>query len=194
MLLVLFFFVIEFFLLIGVVVFGLCVALPSSRRYALSAALWCACWGPCTIAFFLLAGLSVVARHAINPALGGSFQKLPQLPAWPMYFVLALVATIMIASAIAILHQWLIERMTLSLFRLYSMGVLCGIGGTVLLGISFWLTGEEFPLRWLVDLGALLLLPVGGGYAGFRWAKQFRGSRPATLQWITPEEFGSDLS
>lgn len=47
MLPLLFAMIVFFFLLLGSLVFVVCILAPQTRRFALSAALWCALWGPC---------------------------------------------------------------------------------------------------------------------------------------------------
>jgi hypothetical protein len=49
------------FLVVGSLVFLVCVLLPPARRFALSAALWCAMWGPCAVGLMTIAGLGLVA-------------------------------------------------------------------------------------------------------------------------------------
>jgi hypothetical protein len=90
-----------FFLVAGAVVFLIFLALPAARRFALSAALWCAVWGPCAIAFQMLAGLSLAA-DALAAKGWGHDMVMPPLPAWRIYAVLALVGTAMAATVAAI--------------------------------------------------------------------------------------------
>lgn len=189
MVLVVFFFIIEFFLLVGVAIFALSAAIPATRRYALSAALWCACWGPCTVALTLFGIMSAVGGSLLPRLWGHAPDPVPQWAPESAYLVVAIVVTLVVASTAAVLHQWMIERMTLALFRLYCMVVLAGIGGTILLALSFWLVASSAGSFSVIAFLVALLFPCLGGYAGFRWANHLRGTRPVAFQWITPEEF-----
>ena len=188
MILILFAMVVFFFLFIGTLVFVCSIILPYTREHELNAALWCAVWGPCVIAVLALAGLGLIA--------GGLTQErshAPQLEhilsvVGPAYAVLGVLGCAAIASITAWFHQFLIHRMTFSLFRLYSSFVTAGIGSVWGLASGWWLsaTAPGYLLPWLA---AMLLLSAGFGFGGFRWARHLRGNPPRCFTWITPEEF-----
>jgi hypothetical protein len=184
-----FFLQVMFFLLVGAVVFLIFLAFPFARRFALSAALWCAAWGPCLIAFQMLAGLSIAA-DALAKRWTNTAVTLPPLPAWRIYALLALLGTAMTATVASWLHQMLIGRITFALFRLYATVVIAGIGGVFGMTLAIWLvTLDGVPYRWPASLAAMVVLPLCFGFAGFRWARFLRGKRPKKMQWVTQEEF-----
>jgi hypothetical protein len=180
-----------FFLVVGALVFMVCVALPPLRRFALSAALWCAVWGPCVIASMLLAGMVVVAGHIGLEHIDSDHLKLPQ---WRAGFGigllwLAALATASAATVVAWLHQVVVRRMTFALFRIYAAIVTAGIGSVWGWALGIWIGSQGGNLNWALWLAAMGLLVGGFGYGGFRWAKQLRGHAPHRLAWVTPEEF-----
>jgi hypothetical protein len=186
MILILFALIIYIFLLVGALVFVCCVAVPHSREHALSAALWCAVWGPCIVALVILAGFGLIISSLAKDH--SHFGQLVQLllAIGPAYAIVGLLGTIVVASVIAWFHQLLVDRMTFFLFRIYACVVSTGIGSIWGLAFIFWLGG-----RGLLPLGVavMLLLCAGFGYCGFRWAHLLRGGPPQGFTWITPEEF-----
>ena len=66
------------FLVLGALVFIACVLLPQARQHALSAALWCAIWGPCLVALIVVAGVGIVAGSLLTKA--GNFEELSAFP------------------------------------------------------------------------------------------------------------------
>src|ERR1700735_3569746 len=128
MLVLVFFFVAFFFLVLGALQFLLCVAVPRLRKYALSAALWWAVWGPCSVGLMSLAGLALAAR-AFTEKDGDAVHIHPHLVsgiAWG-YVILGGLGTAAIATSLAWLHQTIVRRVTFALFRLYAMVVSAGI-------------------------------------------------------------------
>jgi hypothetical protein len=178
-------------ILMGAVMFVVSAADRRMRRYALSAALWCACWGPCVVGLMLLAGLAMVAEGLMAKGFaGGSFSP-PPFPEWKVYAILGAIGTAVFATAVAWVHQLAISRMTLALFRVYTTLVVAGIGGTLGVAWAVWLaTLNGVPYRWLAAPVGIVLFTAGFGYGGFRWVNQLRGERPERLQWVSQEEFG----
>jgi len=184
------------FLLLGSIVFVVCALVPPLRRYALSAALWCAVWGPCSVAFLLLAGLGFLAHTLATKA--GDVQSLhvPRLLApfgWA-YLVFWILTTTGVATVVAWLHQVLVRRLTFALFRLYATAVTAGIGSVFGWCLGWWLLASEViqhVLPWRL-LGMPVLI-AAFGYAAYKGARGFRGEAPARFTWISPEEFaGTD--
>jgi len=186
------------FLLLGSIVFVACLPLQQTRRFALSAALWCAMWGPCSLALLLCAGLGVIASAFIKKT--GDVQSIntPYLPhllavlGWG-YLILGVLVTATVASATAWLHQMLTQRFTFALFRLYATLVSAGIGSVFGWSLGLWLlwaniTQHVLPL-WL--LGMLVLI-LGFGATAYKYASAFRGDPPTTFTWISPEEFAGN--
>jgi len=190
MIFILFALIIFAFLFLGAVVFVVCVILPPTRGYALSAALWWAVWGPCVVGLLTLAGLGLIGTAIAKEHT--HLQQFEHLPSaiGPTYAIVGVIGTIAIASLLAWLHQLLIHRMTFFLFRIYACIVLAGIGSVWGWAFNFWLLGKGlFPLGFVV----LPLLCLTFGYVGFRYARQLRCSAPQNLTWITPEEFEGNV-
>jgi hypothetical protein len=106
--------------------------------------------------------------------------------------VLGLAAIVLAATAVAWLHQVVVRRMTLALFRLYAGLVSAGVGSVWGWSLWFWL-GDGLRLgleeRILLWVPAMLILCLGFGYAGFRWARKLRGEAPTKFSFVTREEF-----
>ncbi len=180
------------FLLIGSLVFLVCVLVPPARQYALSAAAWCAMWGPCSVGFLLLAGAGLIADAFISKSQDAQVFHFPKLTAvfgWS-YLVIAVVVTLIVATGIAWLHQWLLHRLTFALFRLYVTIVCAGIGSVFGWCLGWWMlakgtTHHVFPL-WIV--GTLVLVSSFGTVA-YKGARALRGEPPRDFTWISIEEF-----
>lgn len=183
--------IVFFFFLIGAIVFVICLLLPPTRRYALSAALWCACWGPAAVGWMLLAGMALVTESFVTQSGNVQSLHLPKLPVelgW-IYLVAAALVTAIFATAVAWLHQVLVRRTTFALFRLYVTAVSAGIGSVSGLLLSWWVISTEIPYRWLWSLLGMLLLIAGFGIVAYRGARQLRGEAPTKFTWISPEEY-----
>jgi hypothetical protein len=180
------------FSLLGSLVFVLCTVLPQTRRFALSAALWCALWGPCSVGLMVLAGLGIVTAAFVGRV--GHLQsfhqsKLVEAFGWG-YLVVGVIVTFVVATGGAWLHQVLVRRITFVLFRLYAT-VVCGVMGSVFgLCLGWWflvkpLTGHVLPF-WIC---VMVILILGFGSAAYNGASGLRGEAPSNFTWITPEEF-----
>lgn len=184
-------FIIMFWLFVGAVQFLICVAVPRLRRYALSAALWWAVWGPCSVCLMLLAGLAVVANALVAKGNNGSFFFHPHFLkklGWG-YLLLGTFLTSAIATAISWLHQAIVRRFTFALFRLYSTVVVAGIGSVFGWCIGWWMLfygTRHSSVLWIVGMGIF----IGGfGIAAYRGAHGLRGNAPRTLAWVSESEF-----
>jgi len=182
-----------FFLLVGAVVFLICVLLPPTRRYALSAALWCAVWGPCSIAWMTFAGFALIIDAFVTRSGNADSLRAPRLIAafgWA-YLTFGGLATAAVATAVSWLHQVVTQRMTFALFRLYATAVTAGIGSVFGWVLGWFLLAQEKPHHgdaWLWALGMLTLV-CGFGSAAYKGARGLRGEAPTTFTWISPEEF-----
>jgi len=130
------------FLQLGALTFVVCIVAPPWRKYALSAALWCAVWGPCLVGAALLAVFGIFARDfAVRTENLQAFAspKLFAAVGWG-YLALTVLATTVVATAVSWLHQKLVRRFTFALFRLYAAGVCAGIGSVfgLLFGMLIW--------------------------------------------------------
>jgi hypothetical protein len=185
--------VVYLFLLAGAIVFLACLPLPLTRRYALSAALWCALWGPCTIALMLLAGAGLIVTAFITQTGKSQTIHAPDLLAtfgWT-YLIVGILITTTVATVSAIVHQAIIGRTTLALFRIYAAIISAGIGSIFGCALGWWmmtevLTGYIWLIIWLI---CMFFLIVGFGTAAYRLARSLRGTHSQQLNWITAEEF-----
>jgi hypothetical protein len=179
------------FLALGAAVFTATALIPPLRRYSLSAALWCAVWGPCSVAWIVLTGFVVVASGFVMETVQSKQLHLPEIPhaLWTSYGILAIAGTAVLATGMATVHQWVLHRMTFALFRIYAGLVSAGIGSVWGWGLLFWLTSQpELPLRLVIAILAMLLLSAGFGYAGFRGARQLRGKVPENFAFVSPRD------
>lgn len=193
MLAILFAVIVFAFLVLGAVVFLVCILVPPARKFALSAALWCAMWGPCSICWMTLAGLGLIARAFWTKNGDVTFFHTPTMAAsfgWA-YLIAGVLMTITVATTTALLHQALIRRFTFPLFRLYATAVIAGIGSVFGWCLSWWFMSLEVPhhMALPLELSVMLLLVFGFGIAAYKGARSLRGSPPSKLTWITPEEF-----
>jgi hypothetical protein len=179
------------FLVVGAVVFLVCILIAPLRRFALSAALWCAMWGPCSAAFLLLAGTAFLAEASISTNGDMQIMHMPRLLAvlgWG-YLTLAVLGTTVIATGVAWLHQVLVHRLTFLLFRLYATVVCAGIGSVFGWCIAWTLLENEVNHTLPLSILGMLVLTVSFGTAAYKAARSLRGKPAKTFTWITAEEF-----
>jgi hypothetical protein len=180
-----------FFLVVGALVFLVCVLIAPLRRYALSAALWCATWGPSSVAFFLLAGTAAIVEMFITPNGDVGTWHAPRLLAvlgWG-YLTIAVFGTAAIATFAAWLHQVLLHRLTFPLFRLYAAMVCAGIGSVFGWCLGWLLVAKEINHSLSLWILGMLLLTVGFGTAAYRASRSLRGKPATNFTWISAEEF-----
>lgn len=179
------------FLVLGAVVFVACALMPPLRHYALSAALWCATWGPCTVGWMTLAGLGLVATAFITK--NGDPQsfhspRLFEVFGWA-YLMMGLLVTAAVATGVAWLHQKAVRRFTFALFRVYTTAVSAGIGGVFGFLLGWWIWMEVLHYGLFLWCLGMPILVVGFGLAAHRNARQLRGNAPTSFTWITSEEY-----
>jgi hypothetical protein len=184
------------FLTIGCVCFLLYAAIRPLRRFALSSSLWCVACVPCLLAIFaavILWSIGVDAlRRFLKPDFGTTFSfHQPSLLGWVLV-ITTVGITIAGAAATTFIHEIIIRRLTLALFRLYVAFVSFGVG---VLTCSFVLFPFALHLLSLTAFlpSALASLAAASAlaYACFRNASGFRGSYPERFPVVTPEEFGN---
>jgi hypothetical protein len=184
-------FVILFWLATGAVQFLICVAVPRLRRYALSAALWWAMWGPCSVGLMFLAGFAVVVNAFIakdgNISLFHHPHFLESL-GWG-YVLLGILFTSSIASVVSWLHQAVVRRFTFALFRLYSTVVVAGIGSVFGWCFGWWILSTDVRFGAFLWLAGMTIFIGGFGVAAYRGARGLRGDAPRTLAWVSESEF-----
>jgi hypothetical protein len=184
--------VIFVFLILGSLVFVVCALIRPTRRYALSAALWCATWGPCSVGWMLLAGLGLIAEAFIGKDGDSQWLHTPRLIAafgWS-YLSFGIAVTAVIATSAAWLHQVLARRMTFALFRLYATAVSAGVGSVFGWSLGWWMMAKGVPRYGLPLWGlGMTSLILAFGIGAYRGARALRGEPPSSFTWITPEEF-----
>jgi len=180
------------FLVLGSIVFLVCAFVPPARKYALSAALWCAMWGPCSVALMALAGIGLVATAFFTKNGDVVSVHAPRLLAafgWGC-LIAGIIITLAVATGAAWIHQQVVRRFTFVLFRLYATAVSGGIGsvfGWCLGGWMMWKGIAHYGLFfWCIGM---LVLVVAFSAAAYKNARQLRGKAPASFTWILPEEF-----
>jgi hypothetical protein len=180
------------FLVVGAVVFVFCGLVPPLRKYGLSAALWCAMWGPSSVAWLLFAGLGLVANGFAMRAAQTRRIHLPDLPhnIGTGYAVLGIIGAIFLATIIAWIHQVVIRQMTFALFRIYAGLISAGVGSVWGLCLWIWLVlDSQIPYRVLLWGIGMVGFCVAFGYAGFHWAKNLRSDTPTRFGLVSQQEF-----
>jgi len=184
------------FLLLGSIVFLACLLVPRTRQYALSAALWFAMWGPCAVALMALAGAGLIAAAFITKAGNSPTFHTPRLLSafgW-VYLSAGILFTIVVATASARIHQFLVHRFTFTLFRLYAAAVSAGTGSVFGLCLGWWGIYKELSgYAWLFVWGTCVFaLIVGFGTSAYNGASGLRGEAPKSFTWISPSEFSGN--
>jgi hypothetical protein len=179
------------FLLIGTLAFLFCVAIPYLRCFALSVALWCAMWGPCSIVALTIAGLALVTSALVAKSHDPSkFQNPHLLSTFGLaYVICGALVTAIVAFAVAWLHQFLMHRLTFAMFRLYSTAVVAGIGSVFGWAMLWWMLSHDVRLTWEYSLLIMFSFIAGFGTSAYKGAAKLRGTTPKALTWITEEEF-----
>jgi hypothetical protein len=176
------------FLAAGCIAFFFCAVIAGLRRFALGAWVWFGSLGLLfPSAFFpnivLVGMLTAKHFHAHVPLNHAALEHVKALALFNGLLVL------LFATAIAILHGFMVRRLPLALFRGYAAVVALGaalafawigclyadvITGSSVLGVS---------------LGLVLLVLTAASVYAYRNAEHFRGVRPARLQPVSPFEY-----
>jgi hypothetical protein len=195
------FFLIIPFLFIGSIAYLLCAVIPPLRRFAMPSSLWLLslCIGLylwISIILVMALGYDRWNAHAQELHLWHIKDfKLPETKAFSIVSIVALVATCLtLASLVTVIHQVIIHRLTLALFRLYVAGVSLGVGITFFLPASVFLATRSSPpsLQTAAMFAALLLgLAAALALAFFclKRSSQFRGAYPQNFALVTRDEF-----
>ena len=185
--------IIFLFLLIGSIVFLMCLLVPRTRQYALSAALWCAMWGPCSVTLMVLAGVGLITAAFITKT--GNLQALhaPRLLSafgWS-YLIVGILITTLVATISAWIHQAVVRRFTFALFRLYAAAVSAGIGSVFGWSLGWWMMYREASgYVWFFVWGiCMLALITTFGITAYKGARGLRGEMPKSFTWISSTEY-----
>jgi hypothetical protein len=189
MIFVLFALIVYAFLFLGSIVFVACALIRPTRRYALSAALWCAVWGPCSVALMTVAGLGIVLTAFIKDAgddamltctetahCGWLGSSLLSVVGWE-YLTLGALITIAVATGVAWLHQRLMRWFIFALFRLYATLVCAGIGSVFGWALGWWLSWNlRGAYGILLACLGMVVLVLGFGAGGYKGARLLQGT------------------
>jgi hypothetical protein len=180
------------FLLLGSIVFLACLLIPRTRQYALSAALWCAMWGPCSVALMVIAGVGLITTAFVTKVGGVQSLHAPRLISsfgWA-YLIIGVLMTTIAATGAAWVHQVVVKRLTFALFRLYAAAVSAGIGSVFGWCIGWWIIAKGLGVYgWLLWGVGMLVLVSGFAIAAYKGARGLRGRAPKNFTWISAEEF-----
>jgi len=190
------------FLVGGLAVFLLCLAIPWLQRFALSAALWCLALLPGLLLWLLIEvgaefGQEALGRRLSYPHWELSLWHAFGSPAAQTTLIAAgMAGTIVLATTIAVVHQFVIQRVTFALFRLYAGFVTGGVA--VLWGsLAGAIVASTLDAPWEVALvvvgGLVTALGWCGAVLGCRIARRLRGHAPLRFTWITEDEFYGTL-
>jgi hypothetical protein len=189
------------FLFVGAIAYLICAAIPMLRRFAMPYSLWIL---SLSIGVYLWEAIILVLAighdqwnvHA-NQLHLSQFKDftLPQSKAISIASITALTATCLgIASAVTLVHQAIIHRVTLALFRLYVAGVSFGVGTTFFLPAFLLLAARSSPpsLQTAAMFAALvpgLAAALALAFFCFHRSSQFRGAYPQDFSLVSQEEF-----
>lgn len=189
------------FLFIGSVAYLLCVAIPGLRRFAMPSSLWLL-----SLCIGVLFWVSIILGLAIGRELWNAHAPqlhlrslkefaLPQTKAFTAAYIVVLLATCLtLASIITVMHQAIIHRLTLALFRLYVAGISLGVG-IVFFAPLFLLAASEAPspafqtAAFIVAAIAALASSISLAFFSFSRSSQFRGHYPRNFAFVSREEF-----
>jgi len=177
------------FLAIGCGSFVVCALVPRLRRYALGVSLWFLVWAILSPGMLILntVGLGILAQghaHVIVPLNEFAWHHVKLIAV-----INALVAAA-VATSVAVMHGWLIRRLTFALFKVYLTAVSGGVGVLSSLLVALILLADSVgsassSLAFFAMLGVMLML------AAFCWrrAGEFRATRPERWQPVAAEEY-----
>jgi len=186
------------FLVGGLAVFLVCLAIPWLQRFALSAALWFLALLPGLLLWLLIEVGAAFGQEALGRRLS--------YPRWEMalwhafgsqaaqttLIAVGMAGTIVAATIIAVVHQFVIQRVTFALFRLYAGFVTAGVavlwGSLVGAIFASWLN-TPWEVAFVVVTALMIAIGWGGARLGYRIARRLRGRAPLVFTWITEEEF-----
>jgi len=186
------------FLVGGLVVFLVCLAIPWLQRYALSAALWFLALLPGLLLWLLIEvgaafGQDTLARRLSYPRWEMSFWHVFASPASQTTLIaVGMAGTIVMATIVAVVHQFVIQRTTFALFRLYTGFVTGGVAvlwGSLVGAVVASYLDAPWEVAFVVVTALVTALGWCGARLGLRIARRLRGRPPLRFTWITEEEF-----
>ena len=190
------------FLVGGLVVFLVCLAIPWLQRYAMSVALWFLALLPGLLLWLLIEvgaafGQDSLIRHLSYPRWEMSlWHAFSSSAAQTTLIVLGMAGTLVLATIIAVVHQFVIQRLTFALFRLYAGCVTGGVAvlwGSLVGAVVASYLDAPWEVAFVVVTTLVMALGWGGARLGSRIARRLRGRAPMRFTWISEEEYyGTD--
>lgn len=186
------------FLVGGLVVFVVCLTIPWLQRFALSAALWFLALLPGLLLWLLIEVGAAFGQEAVVRQL--SYPRW-EMPLWHAFsssaaqmtlIVVGMAGTIVMATGIAVVHQFAIHRTTFALFRLYAGFVTGGVAvlwGSLVGAVVASYLDAPWEVAFVVVTTLVIALGWGGARLGSRIARRLRGRAPKRFQWISEDEF-----
>ena len=189
------------FLLTGSIAYLLCAAVPRLRRFAMPSSLWLL-----SLCIGLYIWVSIILGLAIGRDLWNAHVPqlhlwlfkdftLPQTKGFTIACITALIATCFtLASIVTVIHQAIVHRVTLALFRLYVAAISLGVGITfflpVFLGMAANVPNAALQTAAIITAAiAALASATAVAFFCFHRSSQFRGSYPDNFPIATREEF-----
>ncbi len=182
----------------GLLVFLVCLTIPWLQQFALSAAVWF---------LALLPGLLIWLLIGLGAALGeDTLRQHLSYPNWEMSLwhafgspaaritltAIGLAGTILLATVVAAVHQFVIHRITFALFRLYAGFITATAAvawGSLAGAVIATYLEAPWEVAFVVVTTMVAALGWGGAKLGSRMARRLRGPAPSRLTWILEEEF-----
>jgi hypothetical protein len=138
-----------------------------------------------------LAGLGIVAGALINDSGGDAMltctetarcgwlgSSLLAVIGWG-YLIAGALITVLVATAVAWLHQVVMRRLMFVLFRLYATAVCAGIGSVFAWALSWWLAWKQIGnVGTVLSCVGMLGLVVGFGVMAYQGARLLQGTAP----------------
>jgi len=192
-----------FFLLLpllvgGLAVYVICVAIPWLQKYALSAALWFLALLPGLLLWLLigvgaLVGQDAVGRGMYSPRWEMSFWHVFGSPAARVTLTaIGITGIVVMATIIAVVHQFVIHRLTFALFRLYAgfvTGSVAVLSGSLVGAVVATYLEAPWEVAFVVVTTLVAALGWAGARLGIRIARRLRGRAPERYTWVTEAEY-----
>jgi len=190
------------FLAGGLAIFVVCLSIPWLQRFALSAALWFLALLPGLLLWLLIEVGAAFGQEALGRQL-----SYPRWERWVWHafsssaaqitlIAVGMAGTIVLATLIAVVHQFVIQRVTFALFRLYAGFVTGGVAvlwGSLAGAVVASSLDAPWEIAFVVVGGLVTALGWGGAVLGYRIARRLRGRAPLRFTWITEDEFYGKL-
>jgi hypothetical protein len=154
----------------------------------------------------LLPGLLLWLLIGVSAIFGREAIKQLAYPRWEMslwhafsstaaqttLIAVGMAGTLVMATIIAVVHQFVIHRLTFALFRLYAGFVTGGVAvlwGSLLGAVVASYLEAPWEVAFVVVTTLVTALGWGGARLGSRIAGRLRGRAPSRFTWITDDEF-----